>query len=338
MVSIVLVTYNRAHRLKLSIEDILCQTYRNFELIICDDCSTDGTESLCREYAESDDRIRYFRHASNQRMPGNLNFGIQQARSEYIAILHDGDRFRRDLIEQWHNAISANDNVGFVFCSKGDTDPNDRFTQIFAEFDEGVIRGKSLLRNVFFKRTGFDSPVYGETMVRKSLVEQYGYFKEEFSFYADVDLWMGLLHEHDAYYCADTLLKCPLKSFEPQQFFDDIVRFTIYLFTMHSRHRRIEFRENKLRLFRELTMFYAQTVIKFIYVLLIVMKNHPFDYYIKCRKQLSKFPYLYVPWAMALPFYPIARGLLRLIFRKDKQPRPSADERLAAKSDYLYTP
>ena len=48
MVSIVLVTYNRAKRLKLSIQDILNQTFKDFELIICDDCSTDSTESVCR--------------------------------------------------------------------------------------------------------------------------------------------------------------------------------------------------------------------------------------------------------------------------------------------------
>jgi len=99
MVSIVLVTYNRAKRLKLSIQDILKQTFKDFELIICDDCSTDATEAVCRGFVAKDDRIKYYRHASNLQMPANCNFGIQKSIYPYIAILHDGDRFKPDLIE-----------------------------------------------------------------------------------------------------------------------------------------------------------------------------------------------------------------------------------------------
>lgn len=79
MVSIVLVTYNRAERLKLSIQDILDQTFKDFELIICDDCSTDATEDICSEFVEKDGRIKYYRHKSNMRMPANCNFGIKKA-------------------------------------------------------------------------------------------------------------------------------------------------------------------------------------------------------------------------------------------------------------------
>ena len=97
MVSIVLVTYNRAARLRLSIQDILDQTFKDFELIICDDCSTDSTESVCRQFEQRDPRIRYFRHPQNMKMPGNCNFGIEQAKFDYVAILHDGDRFKPEL-------------------------------------------------------------------------------------------------------------------------------------------------------------------------------------------------------------------------------------------------
>ena len=105
MVSIVLVTYNRASRLKLSIQDLLDQTFQDFELIICDDCSTDSTERVCRDFQRRDNRIRYFRHPENIAMPANCNFGITKCNFEYVAILHDGDRFMPSLIEQWYRAI-----------------------------------------------------------------------------------------------------------------------------------------------------------------------------------------------------------------------------------------
>lgn len=101
MISIILVTYNRAERLILSIQDILNQTFKNFELIICDDCSTDATEEICLEFVKKDARIKYYRHSSNMQMPANCNFGIKKAEFEYIAILHDGDRFSPDLIQKW---------------------------------------------------------------------------------------------------------------------------------------------------------------------------------------------------------------------------------------------
>src|SRR5688500_976602 len=146
MVSIVLVTYNRAKRLRLSIQDILNQTFKNFELIICDDCSTDSTEDVCTEFAKVDGRIRYYRHNSNLQMPANCNFGIQKAIFPYIAILHDGDRFQPTLIERWYEAITKNDSVGFVFNTIGSSDADDNLIKWHSEFKEGVISKEYLLK------------------------------------------------------------------------------------------------------------------------------------------------------------------------------------------------
>src|SRR5262245_17133663 len=90
-VSIVLTTYNRAEALEQTIQMVLDQTYKSFELIICDDCSPDRTPSVCEKYAGLDTRVRYIRHPRNVKMPENLNAGIRAARGSYVANLHDGD-------------------------------------------------------------------------------------------------------------------------------------------------------------------------------------------------------------------------------------------------------
>ena len=59
MISAVLVTYNRAERLRLAIQDILNQSFADFELIICDDCSPDHTKEVCEEFSAKDNRIHY---------------------------------------------------------------------------------------------------------------------------------------------------------------------------------------------------------------------------------------------------------------------------------------
>lgn len=333
MVSIVLVTYNRHKRLSLSIQDILNQTFRDFELIICDDCSTDGTEYLCQEYARQDSRIRYFRHSANKRMPANLNFGIQQARFEYVAILHDGDRFRMDLIEQWYRALSSHDDVGFVFNSTGDSDPDENIVKVYSEFPEGVVKRSTLLKKVYFRRPHFDSPVYGEAMVRKSLVQRYGYLKEDYGFYADVDLWMHCLQHYDAYYCADTLIKTPLKSFQPQLFEDDTVRYNVYLFNMHHKQRRLAFEGKPLRKFMEMCLFYAHTIFQMTFCLLIVVKNYSFDYFMRSRHVLKKTAWLLPVWAGLLIAYPLMRFLLNLMPRKNQ---PELTKELAVKSGFMF--
>jgi len=86
-------TYNRAHLVGKSIESVITQTYLNWELLIIDDGSTDGTPELINEYSLKDPRIKYF---SIPRTEFNgiskyLNFGIEKASGKYIARIDDDD-------------------------------------------------------------------------------------------------------------------------------------------------------------------------------------------------------------------------------------------------------
>ncbi|MBV9464137.1 MAG: glycosyltransferase, partial [Verrucomicrobiae bacterium] len=81
LVSIVLPTYNRADLLGRSIQSCLEQTYRNLEVIVVDDGSTDGTPKLVREYAAKDARVRSHRQ-QNAGLPCALNAGFLMAKGE----------------------------------------------------------------------------------------------------------------------------------------------------------------------------------------------------------------------------------------------------------------
>lgn len=65
-IDILMATYNGEKYLKEQIESILNQTYTDFNLLICDDCSSDNTVKLLEEYAEKDSRIKIFRNGVNQ--------------------------------------------------------------------------------------------------------------------------------------------------------------------------------------------------------------------------------------------------------------------------------
>ena len=191
-------------------------------------------------------------------MPANCNFGIQKSIYPYIAILHDGDRFKPDLIEQWYNAISKNDSVGFVFNSIGETDESENMVAAFQEFKEGLVPRDYLLKEVFFRRWHFDSPVWGEAMVKKELIEQAGFLKKRYGFYADVDLWMDILHSHDAYYCFKTLITGPSKTLQPRLFDDNLIKEFLYLFRMQIAHRKKAFKSQPLTMLKELSICWGQ--------------------------------------------------------------------------------
>ena len=83
-VSIGLIVYNGAATLRVALDSILNQTFTDFELIISDNASTDGTENICREYAYSDKRIDYIRQPINIGIHANLLFVCEQAVAGYF--------------------------------------------------------------------------------------------------------------------------------------------------------------------------------------------------------------------------------------------------------------
>jgi len=83
-----------------AIESILAQTFRNFELIISDNASTDSTREICEKFAEQDNRIRYFRQKSNIGIHKNFNFVLNQAKNEYFAWTAVDDHLDSDYMEK----------------------------------------------------------------------------------------------------------------------------------------------------------------------------------------------------------------------------------------------
>jgi glycosyltransferase involved in cell wall biosynthesis len=96
--SIGLPVYNGEKYLGESLEALLGQTYEDFELIISDNASTDGTADVCRYYQRSDSRIHYFRQQRNIGAAGNHHFVFQEARGELFKWAAADDLYARDLL------------------------------------------------------------------------------------------------------------------------------------------------------------------------------------------------------------------------------------------------
>jgi glycosyltransferase involved in cell wall biosynthesis len=168
--SIGLPVYNGEDYLTESLEALLGQTYEDFELIISDNASTDGTADICRRYAKQDSRIRYFRQSRNLGCNPNHNFVIEQAQGELFKLASDDDLYARDLLKRcidaldesphfvlahsWSALMDASGTVVNLVNYPVDTDAPlapDRFRSMlfdgWGDDDGGVIR-TSVLRQV----------------------------------------------------------------------------------------------------------------------------------------------------------------------------------------------
>src|SRR5262249_27707155 len=112
--SIGLAVYNGDRYLPDAIDSLLNQTYSDFELIISDNASTDGTEAICREYAEKDERIRYSRNADNIGGVNNQNLTFHLARGRYFRLAAHDDICAPTLLERCIEVLDAHPEI--VLC------------------------------------------------------------------------------------------------------------------------------------------------------------------------------------------------------------------------------
>ncbi len=95
--SIGLPVYNGETYLIESLDSLFSQSYEDFELIISDNASTDGTADICRRYAKQDPRIHFIRQSRNIGLAPNHNFVFQEARGELFKWASHDDLYARDL-------------------------------------------------------------------------------------------------------------------------------------------------------------------------------------------------------------------------------------------------
>jgi glycosyltransferase involved in cell wall biosynthesis len=116
LVTIVLPTYNGSRYVREAIESCLAQSYRFWELIVVDDCSTDDTPEIIDEYIRRDSRIRSIRHGVNKKLPEALNTGHAAARGEYLTWTSDDNRLLPNTLERLVDSLESQPAVGMVYA------------------------------------------------------------------------------------------------------------------------------------------------------------------------------------------------------------------------------
>lgn len=187
MISVILLTYNHLDLISSTLKSIQEQSISGFEIIVSDDCSSDGTWQRILAIAAVDSRIKAIQTPKNIGMAGNANFAVLQTVRPYIALLHHDDIYRYDMLERWVAVLERHPNAAFVFNPYGVY----RSDYVYRKLMPGeCIDGHWLLETYLLPDWG--CAVRGTAMIRRSAWESVGGIREEFGLLADVDLWMRL--------------------------------------------------------------------------------------------------------------------------------------------------
>lgn len=105
LVSVIINVYNCKDYLPTSLGSVRQQTYKNLEVILVDDCSTDGSGEFCDEYCKQDERFRVIHHETNTGVSGPRNTGLKSAKGEYIYFMDSDDYIHERAIEKLVEAV-----------------------------------------------------------------------------------------------------------------------------------------------------------------------------------------------------------------------------------------
>jgi glycosyltransferase involved in cell wall biosynthesis len=204
-VSVAIPVYNGEAHLAETIDSVLAQSWGDFELIICDDHSTDGSLDVAATCV--DDRIRILRSDSNLGFGGNWNRCLAAAQGSYIKILPQDDLLHPDCLGKQAEVLDsdATGEVALVFCARAIVGPSGRsyLTRRLAG-KTASYTGASIAK--LTARMG-TNPIGepGAVLFRRTAAEATGPFNGARPFVIDIDYWLRLLKHGRAVYLPDVL-------------------------------------------------------------------------------------------------------------------------------------
>lgn len=187
-VSIIMPAYNSEKYISAAIESVLNQTYKDFELIIIDDASTDSTYNIISSYMNQDSRIKVIKNSKNLNIGESLNKGVAAATSDLIARMDSDDICFENRIELQVKYLLANPHIAVVGSDilLIDEQGNDIHTRAYYYTDNDIK--KRMLRYSPF--------AHPSVMYRKKVFMEFSGYDSSKSPSEDIDLWFRIGTKH----------------------------------------------------------------------------------------------------------------------------------------------
>jgi glycosyltransferase involved in cell wall biosynthesis len=196
LVSVIIPVFNGTNYLREAVDTVLSQTYTNYEIIVVDDGSTDGTWEIIQSYEA---RIRGI-HKENGGVASALNQGIREAKGDYIAWLSHDDLFLPEKLERQVNFLREFKHFKACYTDYYLTDANGK---ILSEIKTPWYPREQAIRALFG-----DMYISGSTMlIDRSCFDQVGLFSESLRYTQDAEMWLRLIRHIDIGRLPEKLMK-----------------------------------------------------------------------------------------------------------------------------------
>lgn len=183
LISIIVPVYNTKPYLSRCIDSILCQSFTDFELLLIDDGSTDGSGMICDAYAEKDNRIRVL-HKENGGVSSARNLGLRVAAGDWICFVDSDDELLPDGLQVMVDGIS--NEVGMVMAGYKVYDDEGLLTYSVTENKQCIIDREQAVKEMFlpsdYKYQGY---ICGKLLLKSEVIRHELFFSKEIFFNED---------------------------------------------------------------------------------------------------------------------------------------------------------
>lgn len=190
-ISIVMPVHNGEKYISQAIESVLQQSYENWELIIVNDCSTDGTSRIINDYEKKVTRIRVYNNDRNLKLPATLNVGFGYAKGEYFTWTSDDNILLPQFLEVLNRYLNDNEQVDFVYSD---------YIGIDSEGNELGVRHMLEPENMIYKNSVGASFLY-----RRKIYDEIGGYSPEWFLVEDYEYWLRVYKQYRMMHVEDIL-------------------------------------------------------------------------------------------------------------------------------------
>ena len=200
-VSVIIPTYNRAHLLGRAIKSVLNQTYKDFELIVVDDGSTDDTEKVVGNF--KDERIRYISLEKNMGAGVARNRGIEASRGKYIAFHDSDDEWLAEKLEKQTGVFNAaSSDVGYAYTD---------MWHVLRDGEKHYWHSPAISKGRIINEKNMDYQVHRlgiqTTMIKKRCFGTIGVFDVRFPRFIDLEFFVRLAKHFNSCHIREPLVK-----------------------------------------------------------------------------------------------------------------------------------
>lgn len=133
LLSIGMPLYNAENYLEEALDSILKQSFKDYELIISDNGSTDATQKICMRYARKDKRIRYIRHEKNMGAAWNFNYTVSLASGKYFKWAAHDDTYAKDFLKKCIHILENDSSIILVYSKAKIIDGEGNVTELYSD-------------------------------------------------------------------------------------------------------------------------------------------------------------------------------------------------------------